>query len=55
LGLNLLLHPRGVLAAALPFGLLCRDTLRGLVSPCQQLVEPRCPVILPGVILRARP
>ena len=31
LGLSFQLHPRGVFAAGLPFGLLCRDTLRCLV------------------------
>jgi hypothetical protein len=34
LGLSLQLHPRGVFAAGLPFGFLCRDTLRCLVRPC---------------------
>ena len=33
LGLGFPLDPRGVFAAGLPFGLLCRDTLRGLVRP----------------------
>ena len=31
LGLSFPLHPVGVFAASLPFGLICRDTLRGLV------------------------
>jgi len=31
LGSSLQLHPRGVVAAGLPFGVLDRDTLRGLV------------------------
>jgi hypothetical protein len=42
LGLSFQPHPRGVFIAGLPFGLLRRGT-------------PRCPVILPGFILRARP
>jgi hypothetical protein len=31
LGLSFQLDPRGVIAAGLPFGLLCRDALRCLV------------------------
>lgn len=31
LGLSFQFHPRGVFAAGLPFGLLCRDSLRCLV------------------------
>lgn len=31
LSLSFPLHPRGVFAASVPFGLLCRDALRGLV------------------------
>jgi hypothetical protein len=33
LGLGLALEPRSVFAAGLPFGLLCREALRGLVGP----------------------
>ena len=33
LGLGFPLDPCGVFAAGLPFGLLCRDALRGLVRP----------------------
>jgi hypothetical protein len=54
LGLGFPLHPRGVVAAGLPFGLLCRDTLRCLVRPREQLVQPRSPVVLRGLNLRAR-
>ena len=53
LGLGLSFHPRGVFAAGLPFGLLCLDTLRGLICPCKQFVQPRLPVISRGLILRA--
>jgi len=34
LGLCLELFPGGVVAAGVPFGLLCRDALRRLVRPC---------------------
>lgn len=53
--LNLPLHPRGVVAAGLPFSLLGRDTLRCLVRPCLQFIEPRCLVDLPGFVLRTPP
>ena len=53
--LSLSLHPRGEVTAGLPFGFVARDMLRCLVHPCLQLVEPRCPVLLRGFILRARP
>ena len=46
LGLGLSVDPRHVLAAGLPLGLLCRDALRGLVGPHEELVQPRRPVIL---------
>jgi hypothetical protein len=51
LGLSFQPDPRSVVAAGLPFGSLCRDTLRGLIHSGQQLVEPRRPVVLPGFIL----
>ena len=38
LGPGLALDPCGVFAAGLPFGLPCRDALRGLVGPREQLV-----------------
>ena len=44
LGLSFPLHPRGVFAASLLFGLMCRDTLRGLV---RSLLAAR-PAALPG-------
>jgi hypothetical protein len=53
--LSLSHHPRSVVAAGLPFGLLGRGTLRCLVRTCLQLVEPHCPVLLRGFIFRARP
>jgi len=55
LDLSFQLHPRGVFAAGVPFGLLCRDALRCLTRSRQQLVESRCPVLLLGFSLRARP
>jgi hypothetical protein len=55
LGLRFQLHPRGVFAAGLSFGLLGRHALRGLVRLCYQLVEPRCLVILFGFTFRACP
>jgi hypothetical protein len=33
LGLGFELHPRGVVAAGVPFGMLGRDTLRRLIRP----------------------
>ena len=48
------LDPRGVVAAGVPFGLLGCDPVRCLVRSCQELVEPRCPVILLGFVLRLR-
>ena len=53
LSLSFQFDPRGVVAAGLPFSSLCRDTLRGLIRSGQQLVEPRCPVVLLGFIFRA--
>jgi len=49
LGLGLAFEPGGVFAAGLPFGSLCDEALRGIAGQRQQLVEPRCPVILPGL------
>ena len=49
LGLGFPLDPRGVFAAGLPFGLLCREALGGLVRPREQLVQPRRPVVLRGL------
>ena len=59
LGLGFPLEPRGVFAAGLPFGLLRREALRGLVGPREKLVQPCCPVVPRGrrrhrLILRAR-
>jgi len=54
LGLGFQLHSRGVLAAGLLFGLLCRDVPCCLVCAGLQLGEPRCPVILLRFSLRAR-
>jgi len=34
LGLGFQFHPRGVVVAGVPFGLLYRDTPRRLVRPC---------------------
>lgn len=55
MGLSFQLDPRGVIAAGLSFGLLCGDTLRRLARSRLQLVDPRCPIILLGFILRAGP
>lgn len=48
-GLGLALEPRGVFAAGLTLGSLCCEALRGIAGERQQLVEPRCPVVLPGL------
>ena len=55
MGLSFQLDPRGVFTGGAPFGLLCLDALRCPVRYREQLVEPRCPVLLRGFILRARP
>jgi hypothetical protein len=60
LGLGLALEPCSVFAAGLPFALLGRVALRGLVGPRKQLIQPHCPVVLRGqrrhrLILRTRP
>jgi len=52
LGLGLPLDSRGVFAAGLLFGLLDREALCGLPGPREQLVYPRRPVLLRGLLRR---
>jgi hypothetical protein len=57
-GLGLALESRGVCAAGVPFGVLCRAALCGLAGPREQFIQPRRPVVLlrlrrRGLIFRA--
>ena len=47
-GLGFPLDPRGVCAAGLPFGVLCREVPCGLADPREQFVQPRHAVVLLG-------
>jgi hypothetical protein len=48
-GPGLALESRGVCAAGLPSGVLCREALCGLAGPREQFVRPRRPVVLHGL------